>query len=201
MPLKLRLEARTLAAAAAVTAAVGVGVPAGSGAAPTPGCRSFDSQAAAQEYLFESGGSPSRAVGHLDRDHDGVACEGFPGPYEGFATLGYNRQKRFFYGFASMPPAASGKEGFACLRGNRHGPEGPRRVIVFKARPGPDLLVLGRHRGRAKAMPRSGRLVWKADKSRVTKGLYYATFEEREPLTPYGKNECPAFSSRPVRLG
>jgi hypothetical protein len=185
-----------------VSAAVLVaGIPGPSAAAPSRGCPSFESQAAAQEFFLESGGSPRRDAGRLDRDRDGVACEGSPAPYEGFASLGYSRRRHFFYGFATMPAAASGEGGFACLQGNPRSPEGPRWVNVFEVRPGADLPALGRHRGRAAAHPESDRLVWKAARKQVTEGLYYAAFAERQALTPYGKNECPAFVSRPIALG
>ena len=64
----------------------------GSGdAASSRGCPSFKSQAEAQTYFVEAGGSIDHGIGKLDRDHDGVACEGLSGPFAGYATLGYNR--------------------------------------------------------------------------------------------------------------
>jgi hypothetical protein len=170
----------------------------GSGAAATPGCPSFRSQAAAQEYLAELGGGPGRPVGALDDDRDGVACEELPGPYKAFATIGYNRRGGFFYGIASMPSAAQGEEGFPCLYGNRHFPDGPRRLNVYKVRPGADRPIfapLG-----AEARPESGRLLWKAERDVIMPGLYYAAFEEKVPMSPYGANQCPGFRSREVAL-
>jgi len=165
---------------------------------PVPGCSSFSSQAAAQDYFAELGGSPRRAVGDLDGDSDGVACEGLSGPYKPFATIGYNRKGGFFYGIASMPPAATGDERYPCLYGNRHFPDGPRRLNVYKVVPGPDKAtfgVLG-----AEARPESGRLLWKAEREDVTPGSYYVGFEEKIRLSPYGANECPGFRSAEIAL-
>jgi hypothetical protein len=47
----------------------------------------------------------------------------------------------------------------------------------------------------------SGRLLWRANKTLRRPGRYYAAFEERIPLSPYGANQCPGFSSRPALLG
>jgi hypothetical protein len=96
-----------------------------------------------------------------------------------------------------MPDGVEG-EGFPCLYGNRHFAEGPRLLTVFRAQPGADRPVTGAVGAEAK--PGSGRLVWKADKKVVVAGSYYAAFEERVPLSPYGPNECPGFSSRETRL-
>jgi hypothetical protein len=140
------------------------------------------------------GGSPSRNVRGLDGDSDGVACEGLPGPYAGFATIGYHRARAFFYGAASMPATESG---FACLLGNRHYPEGPRQLRIYRVRPGADLAVspvLG-----AEARPGSGRLLWKLEKDLVP-GHYYAAFEGRQAEAPYKPPECPEFRSRAVYL-
>jgi hypothetical protein len=171
---------------------------AASGVASMPGCASFSSQAAAQEHFTELGGSPRRDFGGLDGDRDGVACERLPRPYAGFATIGYNLKRGFFYGAASMPPTASGESGFACLYGNRHFPDGPRLLKVYAVRPGVDRAISGAIGAEAK--PGSGRLVWKADKDIVFGGRYYVAFEERVPLSPYGPNECPGFRSREVTL-
>jgi hypothetical protein len=142
-------------------------------------------------------GSPSRDATGLDADGDGVACEGLPGPYEGFATIGYNAKAHFFYGTASMPPLGSGG-GFACLSGNRHFPEGPRRLKIYRARPGSDLAV-SRALG-AEAKPSSGRLLWKLEAPLAVHGRYYAAFEEEVRLSPYKPTECPGFSSLETRL-
>lgn len=142
-------------------------------------------------------GSPSRDAAGLDADGDGVACEGLPGPYEGFATIGYNAKAHFFYGTASMPPLGSGG-GFACLSGNRHFPEGPRRLKIYRARPGADLAV-SRALG-AEARPSSGRLLWKLEAPLAVPGRYYVAFEEEVRLSPYKPTECPGFSSPETRL-
>jgi hypothetical protein len=197
--LALDLPSRRLVLALATgAAAIGIWVTAADGAAPPSACSSFRSQAAAQEYFTERGGSPRQPVAGLDGDRDGVACEGLPGPYEGFATIAYSPKKRFLHGTVSMPPSGAGESGFPCLYGNRHYPEGPRVLTVFKVEPGPDRQVTGAVGAEAK--PQNGRLVWKADKKAIVAGLYYATFEERQPLSPYGPNECPGFTSREARL-
>ena len=109
-------------------------VPSGTGAAAVPGCASFRSQADAQDYFAAMGGGPRRPVGGLDGDRDGVACEDAPPPFKGFATIGYNPKKGFFYGTVSMPPAAAAPAGerSACLYGNRHFVEGPRLLRVYR---------------------------------------------------------------------
>jgi len=167
------------------------------GATPVPFCPSFASQAAAQEYFLGLGGGPRDRIGGLDGDRDGVACEGRPGPYAGFATLGYNVKKKFFYGGVSMPPTLTG-EGFSCMEGNRAFPDGPRRLTVFKVEPGADRAMLGPIG--AESIPASGRLVWKADRATLPAGRYYAAFEEKVRLSPYGPNECPGFRSHEVGL-
>jgi hypothetical protein len=43
-------------------------------------CPDFASQAAAQKYFDDHGGSPTNNVDGLDGDHDGVACESNPCP-------------------------------------------------------------------------------------------------------------------------
>jgi len=165
--------------------------------AAVPGCGSFPSQAAAQESFTALGGSPGDPLPKLDPDRDGVACEGLPAPYKGYATVGYNAKRRFFYGTASMPPE-SGGSGFACLEGNPHFPDGPRLLTLLRARPGPDLAI------RAKigtlAQPGSGRLLWKVEKATIAPGPYYVVFAERQPLSPYGPNQCPGFRSSEFRL-
>jgi hypothetical protein len=178
---------------AAVVAVLCVWAPAGTGATPAPGCESFASQAAAQDYFAAHGGSPGRPVGHLDPDRNGVACEDWPAPYKGFATIGFNKRKSFFYGTVAMPPDGQQGDGFACLYGNPHFDDGPRLLTVYRVRPGDDRPVTGEIG--AQADPGSGRLLWKAEKKRVSPGLYYAEFVERQRLTPYGPNECPGFAS------
>jgi hypothetical protein len=185
------LPTTTIAATFAIWAAAAGGV------AKTPGCPSFPSQADAQERFFSLDGSPSRNAAGLDGDRDGVACEGLPGPYAGFATIGYHRESRFFYGTASMPSTETG-DGFACLAGNRHYPDGPRLLKIYKATPGPDEAV-SRDVG-AEARPGSGRLLWKLDRDLLVAGRYYVVFEERIRPSPYRPSECPEFRSRAVYL-
>ncbi|HEX3240437.1 MAG TPA: hypothetical protein VHR18_09910 [Solirubrobacterales bacterium] len=172
---------------------------ASSGVAAVPGCGSFKSQAAAQDEFFELGGTPQNPVGRLDPDRDGVACEGLPGPYKGYAMIGYNRKKQFFYGVAKMPPA-NGGAGYPCLRGNRHFDDAPRKVNIFRITPSGDKSLLGEFQGKAEAQPETGQLFWKAEIANPPTGRYYVTFVERIPLTPYGPNECPGFSSQPTLL-
>jgi hypothetical protein len=165
-----------------------------SGAAKAPGCPAFPSQAAAQEHFTRSGGDPSHNAGNLDEDRDGLACEELPGPHAGFATIGYNLKKRFFYGTASMPsrgPAGDG--GFACLYGNRHFADGPRILRIYRVRAGADRAVSGEVA--TEARPDSGRLAWKLDRDVVPGGRYYAAFEEQIRLSPYRGSECPGFRS------
>jgi hypothetical protein len=168
-----------------------------SSSAAIAGCTSFSSQAHAQEYFGELGGGPREPVGSLDPDRDGIACEGLSGPYKGFATVAYNAKRDFFYGTASMPPEAGGG-GFACLEGNRHFDDGPRLLTLFKVRPGADLSI--RNEVGTQAKPSSGRLVWKVEQDTIVPGRYYVAFEERQPLTPYGPNQCPGFRSAEFRL-
>jgi hypothetical protein len=174
--------------------------PAGGDAAATPGCPSFKSQAEAETFFIEQGGSATHSVGRLDSDGDGVACEGLGGPYQGIATLGYNNKRDFFFGVASMPPLASRNGEFACLAGNRRWPDGPRWVNVFRVKPGGDVSILGTHMASAEAKPATGRLVWKVDKPLPLPGRYYAVFEESLRTSPYGPNPCPEFRSRTITL-
>ena len=172
---------------------------AGSGLAAGPSCKAFESQADAQDAFFERGGTPRHRVGRLDPDRDGVACEGLPGPYKGFATIGYNRKKQFFYGVARMPSASDGA-GFPCMYGNRHFADAARKVNIFRITPKGDRSLLGEFQGKTAANPETGQLLWKADIAKPRTGRYYVSFVERIPLTPYGANECPGFSSKPTLL-
>jgi hypothetical protein len=169
---------------------------AGSGAAAAPKCPSFASQAEAQEAFLELGGKPGNDVGGLDGNGNGVACEALPGPYEGYATIGFNLRKGFLYGVATLPLAESG---YQCLLGNRYDPETVRRVNVYRERPGADKAILGDGIGTA-ADPNTGKLVWKAVKPSLPSGRYYVAFEARIAITPYGRNQCPGFESRPTLL-
>jgi hypothetical protein len=165
--------------------------------AAAPGCGSFRSQADAQESFAALGGSPADPIPKLDPDRDGVACEGHPAPYKGYATVGYNLKRGFFYGTASMPPE-SGGAGFACLEGNRHFDDGPRLLTLFMVRPGADLVIS--HEVGTAARPSSGRVLWKVEKAKIAPGHYYVVFEERQQLAPYGPNHCPGFRSAEFRL-
>jgi hypothetical protein len=172
---------------------------ASSGAAAVPGCGSFKAQADAQDAFFELGGSPQHPVGKLDPDRDGVACEGLPAPYKGYATIGYNRKKQFFYGVATMPLLSEGS-GFPCMYGNRRFPDAPRKVDIFKITPQGDKPLLAEFKGKAEAQSETGKLLWKAERTNPPVGQYYVAFEARIPVTPYGRNECPSFSSQPTLL-
>lgn len=199
MQLALRRVARLLSLAT-VAGAIALLAPAGGGAAQVRQCGSFGSQGGAQAYFAELGGSPSRRIGRLDADGDGVACEGRPGPYKGFAGFGYNKRRDFFYGNAWMPAVEFEGQRFACLYGNEHFPEGPRRLNVYKVQPGPDKqLRPGKFGVGAEANPDTGQLQWKIGAKHV-RGRYYMAFEERIPLHPYGRNQCPGFHSRTIQL-
>jgi hypothetical protein len=169
---------------------------------PARGCPSFGSQAAAQAFFLHYGGSPTRPVGRLDPDRDGVACEQLDGPYAGFARVGYNRSKDFFYGFAAMPRVGGPEEGneYPCMLGNRHFSDGPRRVNVYRVESGPDKRIFPRNGVGAEPRTDTGHLVWKASRKVVLPGRYYVEFEERIRLHPSGENECPAFRSHVVAL-
>jgi hypothetical protein len=190
--------ARTLASILAALVALSAWVATAGALAPVPGCSSFASQADAQDHFARFGGSPGNTVGALDSDRDGVACEGRPGPYKAFATIGYHRKGGFFYGVATMPPAVDGDDRFPCLYGNRHYPDGPRLLNVYKVQPGADKPILGAIG--AEARPESGRLLWKAEREAVTPGRYYAAFEDKVRMQPYGPNECPGFHSAEIAL-
>jgi hypothetical protein len=51
------------------------------GAQADVACSDFPSQAAAQSYFFNNGGSPKNNVKALDKDGDGWVCEHNPPPY------------------------------------------------------------------------------------------------------------------------
>ncbi len=180
-------------------AALLLAVPALGAAKPT-GCGAFEHQAEAQAYFLEVGGRINKSIRRLDPDGDGVACEGLSGPYAGYATLHYNREHRFFYGTATMPQGPVGTEPFACLAGNGHFPEGPRRFNIYRVGGKHDHPLFQRRGLAAETRRASGLLVFRADRKHVPGGRYYVEFEERVGTTPFGENECPAFSSRAVRL-
>jgi hypothetical protein len=191
---------RGILLAAAIAAAALLLAPLGANGKPGPGCGSYKSQAAAQDDFIAAGGSPKQTVGRLDPDHDGIACEGLRAPYAGYATLGYNKRKNFFYGTASLPPGSSG-EGFPCMVGNTHFPDAPRRLNVYKVESGgqgkPIFSPLGLG---VEGKPASGRLIWRADRKVVVPGRYYAEFEARVRTSPRGGTECPSFRSGIVHL-
>jgi hypothetical protein len=195
----MRLAPRPLGAASALAtlcAAALLALPAGGGAAPPRNCTSFDSQAEAQAYFEQLGGTPRHGVGSLDADGDGVACEELNAPYVGFATIGYNSARGFFWGAVAMPRSGEGE--FACLEGNPHFTDGPRLIRLMQEKPGSDRQVF-RSVG-AEARKATGRIVWKANVKLPGPGRYYARFAEKLRLHPYGPNECPAFRSRSLPL-
>lgn len=116
-----------------------------------------------------------------------------PGPRAEYTTLGYNRAHGFFYGTAKMPPKTDGSGGFACLFGNRHFPDGPRLLRIFRVLPGPDRAVSPEIA--AGATPEDGTLAWKFERSRVPTGRYYVVFEAKIPTAANAPSECPSFRS------
>jgi len=188
-------------ALALVVGAVGavLALGASGGAAAVPGCGAFEAQADAQDEFVALGGSPARDVGGMDGDGDGVACEGLGAPFKGYATIGYHRGKGFFYGQVTMPAAPAGGEA-PCLYGNKNFPDASRRLNVYKVRADGDMPLLGRYKAGAEANPELGKLIWKVERANLIRGEYYVAFDERVRLSPYGRNECPGFSSRPTLL-
>ena len=168
------------------------------GASPR-GCGSFASQAEAQGYFLEAGGSIGHGIGKLDPDRDGVACEGLSGPYAGYATIGFNEKRRFFYGTASMPPDPISGE-YACLVGNPHFSDAVRLVEVFRVTAEGDKPISRPGGVGTEARPGSGRIVWRVDRRTVVPGRYFAEFEERRPTSSLGASKCPAFRSATVSL-
>jgi len=163
-------------------------------------CAAFKSQAAAQSYFLRHGGRRGKPVGRLDGDRDGIACESLAGAYAGYANLGYSKRKRFFYGFAWMPADPDSESGFACLYGNLHFPDGPRTLGVYRVRPrGRGPVRVRDAEVATQADPANGHLVWKLQAG-LAPGRYFAAFDQRIPLTPYGGNECPGFRSPTVTL-
>ncbi|HZO05435.1 MAG TPA: hypothetical protein VFB52_03545 [Solirubrobacterales bacterium] len=197
--------ARRKGAATALAAAAGgacVLLIAGSGAAgaaAVPGCGAFEAQGDAQDAFMEAGGSPARNAGKMDPDGDGVACEALGAPFKGYATIGYNRKKQFFYGIVKMPAALDGGES-PCLYGNKNYPDASRRFNIYKVRTDGDKPLLGRYKAGTQADPAAGTLIWKVERADLVQARYYVAFDERVPLTPYGRNECPGFSSVPTLL-
>jgi hypothetical protein len=200
MQSNLRPARQLLAFAGIVVAFLTIGVIGGRAASPR-GCASFESQAGAQNYFLEAGGGVEHPVGKLDHDHDGVACEALDAPFVGYATLGYNKKRNFFYGTVSLPRSPTGRPRYPCLNGNHRRPHGPRLLNVYKvghdgsAKPIFDRPGLG-----AEDRPTSGRLLWRGDRKVVVPGRYYAEFEGRIGSSHSGGSECPAFRSATVRL-
>lgn len=191
-----RLGAAVLAGAVgALALAFGA---AGSGAA-VPGCGAFKAQGDAQDAFLEAGGRPGRNAGRMDPDRDGVACEHLPAPYKGYATIGYHRKRQFLYGVVTMPVPPGGGEA-ACLYGNTHYPDSARLFNVYKVRSGGDKPLLGPYKAGAQADPATGKLVWKVERPNLIAARYYVSFEEKVRTSPYGRNACPGFGSRPTLL-
>lgn len=101
------------------------------------------------------------------------------GPRAEYTTLGYNRTRSFFYGTATMPPKTDGSGGFACLAGNRHFPDGPRMLRIYRVVPSADRAISPDIA--AGATPENGTLAWKFERKRVPTGRYYIVFEEKIP--------------------
>jgi hypothetical protein len=120
------------------------------------------------------------------------------GPRASQVTLGYNRAHGFFYGTAKMPPKPDGSGEFACLTGNRHFPDGPRLLRIYRVRAGADLAISPDIA--AGAMRESGTLVWKFERRPVPTARYYVVFEAKIPTAPYAPSECPGFRSPAVVL-
>jgi hypothetical protein len=193
----IRLRAATLASV--VAAAVALLALAGGSTAAVPGCGAFAAQADAQDAFLEAGGDPGRNVGGMDPDRDGVACEDLPAPFKGYATIGYNRKRQFLYGIVTMPMPPAGGEA-PCLYGNKNYPDSSRRLNVFKIRSDGDKPLLGRYKAGAQADPAAGKLVWKVERPNLIPARYYVSFDEKIRTSPYGRNPCPGFSSRPTLL-
>jgi hypothetical protein len=120
------------------------------------------------------------------------------GPRAEYTTLGYNRMHGFFYGTAKMPAKTDGSGGFACLVGNRHFPDGPRLLRIYRVLDGPDRAISPDIP--AGATPENGTLAWKFERRRVPTGRYYVVFEAKIPTAPYAPSECPSFRSRATLL-
>jgi hypothetical protein len=195
--------ARNKAGIGLLAGALGLGVAtfggAGSGVAAGAECGQFKAQGDAQDAFVEAGGSPRRNAGKMDPDGDGVACEGLGAPFKGYATIGYNRKRQFLYGMVAMPAAQGGGEA-PCLYGNKSYPDAARRLNVYKVRADGDKPLLGQYAANAMADPQAGKLVWKVERSNLVQAQYYVAFDERVATSPFGRNECPGFRSRPTLL-
>ncbi len=120
------------------------------------------------------------------------------GPRASHVTLGYDRTRGFFYGTAQTPRKTDGSGEFACLEGNRHFPDGPRLLRIYRALPDADRAISPDIA--AQAERENGTLVWKFERKRVPTGRYYVIFEEKIPTAPYAPSECPSFRSPTVVL-
>ncbi|HYH54610.1 MAG TPA: hypothetical protein VD761_10820 [Solirubrobacterales bacterium] len=190
------------ATAAAVVAGLALAQSGGEASAAKAGCAGYSSQAAAQVAFLDSLAREDKqgpAPG-LDPDRDRIACEGLDGPFAGYAMLGYNRRESFLYGFVRLPLNPTEEGRYPCLLGNRHFPDGPRLVHLFRVRDGEDLRISADHGWGAQAEPEQGRLAWKAEKPPLPAGSYYLEVEERIRLAPFGANLCPAFRSPTFQL-
>jgi hypothetical protein len=172
----------------------------GTRAAQPRECSSFKSQAAAQQYFVEAGGSPKRPVGSLDPNHNGVACELLTRPFAGYATLAFNKVQRFLYGTVTLPGEGEHPE-YPCLFGNKHFPDAPRILNVYKVGPdGSGKPIFSQYGIGTEARPASGRLVWRVGRKRLGAGYYYVEIEEQIRSSPYERTQCPAFRSAAVPL-
>ena len=120
------------------------------------------------------------------------------GPQPSQVTFGYNRAHGFFYGTAKMPRKSDGSGQFACLQGNRHFPDGPRLLRIYRVGPGADHAISPDIATGAEQA--SGTLAWKFERRHVPTGRYYVVFEAKIPTAPYAPSECPGFRSRVVVL-
>ncbi len=188
-----------IAALASLTGALALAFGAAGSGAAAPGCGAFKAQADAQDAFLEAGGSPERNAGSMDPDRDGVACEDLSAPYKGYATIGYNRKRQFFYGIATMP-VPPGSAAAPCMFGNKNFPDASRRLNIFKVRADGDKPLLGRYRAGVEARPEEGKLIWKVERGNLIAAKYYVSFDERIRTSPNGRNPCPGFSSRPTLL-
>ncbi len=122
-----------------------------------------------------------------------VVAKPTTGPQAEYTTLGYNRAHGFFYGAAKMPAKTDGSGEFACLTGNRHFPDGPRLLRIYRVLPGPDRAIS--REIAAGATPENGMLEWKFERKHVLTGRYYVVFEAKISTQPGAASECPGFRS------
>lgn len=73
------MKKRVFSTLAALAIIIGISSPAfASGETGPKNCSDFDTWKQAQDY-YEAHGGPEQDPSDLDRDHDGLACEGLPG--------------------------------------------------------------------------------------------------------------------------